>query len=195
MTRPPRLARALLRLFVPADVRDSVDGDLAELHAAHANSRGRVSAAMWYWQEVLSFSARFALDRIRRSVRRLDPRRGVGRRAPGERQAGSNLSARTSASPSSCSRANPCHRRRSCSSSRSGLRDALRSTASCRARSCGRRQAYRATLLWFSYAGCRGRRSNPVVASSLLLSHVARDERAALGLLRRRGLDGEYRHR
>ena len=59
MTRPPRIARTLLRLFVPADVRDSVDGDLAELHAAHANSRGRVSATLWYWQEVLSFSVRF----------------------------------------------------------------------------------------------------------------------------------------
>lgn len=69
MTQPPRIARALLRLVVPADVRDSVDGDLAELHAAHANSRGRVSATLWYWQETLSFSARFTLDRIRRSIR------------------------------------------------------------------------------------------------------------------------------
>ena len=71
MMRPPRIARALLRLFVPADVRDSVDGDLAELHVAHANSRGRLAAALWYWGEALSFSARFALDRIRRSVRAL----------------------------------------------------------------------------------------------------------------------------
>ena len=67
--RPPRIARALLRLFVPADLRDSVDGDLAELHSARTNSRGRVSAALWYWREVLSFSARFGLDRIRRSAR------------------------------------------------------------------------------------------------------------------------------
>jgi len=69
MTRPPRIARALLRLFVPADVRDSVEGDLAELYSAQTNSRGRVSAALSYWQEALSFSVRFALDRIRRSVR------------------------------------------------------------------------------------------------------------------------------
>src|SRR4051812_3075399 len=67
--RPPRIARALLRLLVPADVRDSVDGDLAELHAAHTESRGRASATLWYWQEALSFGVRFPLERIQHSER------------------------------------------------------------------------------------------------------------------------------
>ena len=35
-------------------------------------------------------------------------------------------------------------------------------------------------------------RATPVVAGPFLLSHVARDERAALGVFRRRGLDGEH---
>ena len=68
MTRPPRIARAVLRFFVPADVRDAVDGDLVELYTAQTNSRGRASAGLWYWREMLSFSVRFVLDRIRRAV-------------------------------------------------------------------------------------------------------------------------------
>jgi predicted permease len=66
---PPLIARALLRLLLPADVRDSVDGDLVELHAARTHSRGRMPAALWYWRQTLSFISRFALDRIRRSAR------------------------------------------------------------------------------------------------------------------------------
>ena len=69
MTRPPRLARRLLRVFLPADLRDSIDGDLAELHATHAGLRGRLYAALWYWGEVVSFVARFAFDRVRRGAR------------------------------------------------------------------------------------------------------------------------------
>jgi hypothetical protein len=69
MRRPPPIARALLRLFVPADLRDSIDGDLAELYSAQTTSCGRVSAALWYWREALSFSVRFGLDRLRRAAR------------------------------------------------------------------------------------------------------------------------------
>lgn len=69
MRPPPPIARALLRLFVPADLRDSIDGDLAELYTARSNSNGRVSAALWYWREAVSFSVRFGLDRLRRAAR------------------------------------------------------------------------------------------------------------------------------
>jgi predicted permease len=69
MIRPPRIARTLLRLSVPRDARDAIDGDLAELYVARADARGRASAALWYWKEVLSFSVRFSLDRLRRSAR------------------------------------------------------------------------------------------------------------------------------
>jgi predicted permease len=78
MTHPPRLARGILRFFVPADTRDSVDGDLAELYAMRARSRGRVHAALWYWREAGSFAARFLLDRIRRVAQAL----GATRDAP-----------------------------------------------------------------------------------------------------------------
>ncbi len=66
MTRPPRLARRVLRFFVPADTRDSVEGDLAELYAAHVATRGRAYATTWYWKETASFAARFVGDRVRR---------------------------------------------------------------------------------------------------------------------------------
>jgi predicted permease len=69
VTHPPRLARVWLRLFVPADLRDSVEGDLLEVFSAHAHTHGRASARIWYWREALSFSIRFTLDRLRRAVR------------------------------------------------------------------------------------------------------------------------------
>src|SRR5438132_235087 len=40
-----------------------------ERRTVRADSRGRTYAALWYWREALSFGARFALDRLRRSVR------------------------------------------------------------------------------------------------------------------------------
>jgi putative ABC transport system permease protein len=66
---PPRLARRVLRWFVPADTRDSVEGDLAELHAARLASRGRVYATAWYWTETISFASRFLADGARRVAR------------------------------------------------------------------------------------------------------------------------------
>jgi putative ABC transport system permease protein len=71
MTRPPRLARRVLRFFVPADIRDSVDGDLAEVHAAHVAARGRTFATVWYWRETMLFAAGFIADRIKRGARAL----------------------------------------------------------------------------------------------------------------------------
>jgi predicted permease len=69
VTRPPRIARAVIRLLVPTDVLDSVEGDLAELHAQQMKVRGGAVAALWYWQQALSFGTRFTIDRIRRGVR------------------------------------------------------------------------------------------------------------------------------
>jgi putative ABC transport system permease protein len=67
LIHPPRLARRLLRRFVPTDVRDSVDGDLAELYAQRAASHGRMSAAASYWRETMSFGARFFVEGLPRA--------------------------------------------------------------------------------------------------------------------------------
>lgn len=67
--RPPRLAHRLLRFFVPADVRDSIDGDLAELYARWRTSHGQVSATAWYWRDTMSISMRFLVDALARTPR------------------------------------------------------------------------------------------------------------------------------
>lgn len=72
---PPRLLRAVLRLALPGDVREDVDGDLHELYVARHADRGAVAAAAWYGVETCSFAARFALGRFGRAVRRVP--RGV----------------------------------------------------------------------------------------------------------------------
>ena len=53
-TSPPRLARALLARVLPRDVAEFVIGDLEEMHARRAKSRGRVHADLWYWRTALS---------------------------------------------------------------------------------------------------------------------------------------------
>jgi putative ABC transport system permease protein len=68
---PPRLGRALLRLVVPAEVRDVADGDLHELYVERRAGRGAAAAAAWYWLEVASFAMRFTLDRATRAFRGL----------------------------------------------------------------------------------------------------------------------------
>jgi predicted permease len=67
---PPRLARALLRLAVPAEQRDAVDGDLHELYVARC-ATSHAGAALWYWLETLSFVVRFSIDRLARAIRGL----------------------------------------------------------------------------------------------------------------------------
>ena len=67
--RPPRLARRVLRFFVPADVRDSIDGDLAELYARWQSSHGQLSATAWYWRDTMSISMRFLIDALARTPR------------------------------------------------------------------------------------------------------------------------------
>lgn len=49
---PPRLARALLHLCVPAEHREFVAGDLAETFADVATREGIGRARRWYWREV-----------------------------------------------------------------------------------------------------------------------------------------------
>jgi putative ABC transport system permease protein len=61
---PPRSATRLLRRALPADVRDSVEGDLCELYVRRRAQWGHVRASLWYWREAFAFSARFAIERI-----------------------------------------------------------------------------------------------------------------------------------
>jgi hypothetical protein len=67
--RPPRLARRVLRFFAPADVRDSIDGALAELYTRRLTSHGQVSATASYWGDAMSISTRFAIDARSRTPR------------------------------------------------------------------------------------------------------------------------------
>jgi predicted permease len=67
--QPPRLARRVLRCFVPADVRDAIDGDLAELYAERRRSQGALPATAGYWRDTMSISTRFVLEAIVRAPR------------------------------------------------------------------------------------------------------------------------------
>jgi predicted permease len=59
----------VLRFFVPADVRDSIDGDLAELYLRRLTSHGQRSAAASYWGDAMSISTRFFIDALARTPR------------------------------------------------------------------------------------------------------------------------------
>jgi putative ABC transport system permease protein len=61
---PGRLARALLRLGVPRESRDAIEGDLYELYVARRRASSRFATSIWYWLEVLSLTMRFAPDRF-----------------------------------------------------------------------------------------------------------------------------------
>jgi len=62
---PPRYARLLLELALPADDREPVTGDLLEVFLSKCSARGRVRARVWYWGQALSFSGRFLRERWR----------------------------------------------------------------------------------------------------------------------------------
>ncbi|HSJ09002.1 MAG TPA: ABC transporter permease, partial [Longimicrobiales bacterium] len=68
---PPRVLRALLRLALPREVREDVDGDLHELYVAQHADRGATGAMVWYGMETCSFAVRCTLDRVGRSGRML----------------------------------------------------------------------------------------------------------------------------
>jgi predicted permease len=55
----------LLRIFVPADVRDSVLGDLEEVYRRQRVERGRLYAGAWFGVQAVWFSGRFLPERLR----------------------------------------------------------------------------------------------------------------------------------
>lgn len=71
--RPPRAARALARLRLPADLADAVTGDLEEEYRARVlPRRGRVRADLWFWWQVVRLRAG-ALRRVSRRLRAMRP--------------------------------------------------------------------------------------------------------------------------
>ena len=80
-TRPPRLASALLRLFLPEGlVRDSILGDLWEEHRNLVIGSSRLRGWLWYWRQAIDLGSRSAARRLssRRSPRETDQRKGFG---------------------------------------------------------------------------------------------------------------------
>ena len=69
MSRPPRLARWLLSWTIPEDVRDTVLGDLEEVHHARIRQGGAFSG-LWFWGQAISFSIRFTLERVKEFIER-----------------------------------------------------------------------------------------------------------------------------
>ena len=65
MTRPPRLARSMLRLALPTDVRDDIANDLDEVFQRDCQQLGRARARLRYWRMTLSFSRHFLAERVR----------------------------------------------------------------------------------------------------------------------------------
>jgi predicted permease len=55
----------LLELALPADARDHVPDELDEVFRRRSADHGSLRARLWYWQESLSFSWRFARERLR----------------------------------------------------------------------------------------------------------------------------------
>jgi putative ABC transport system permease protein len=66
----PPLARWLLQSALPADVRESITGDLEEVFQRDCRTYGPRSARRRYWRQTLSFTWRFVVERWR------DRRRG-----------------------------------------------------------------------------------------------------------------------
>jgi predicted permease len=52
--RPPRPAVWLLNLFIDADRREALLGDLEELHAVRAAGAGPADARRWYWRQAVT---------------------------------------------------------------------------------------------------------------------------------------------
>jgi len=75
---PPRLARALLRLFLPPADLEYLLGDLEELHRKRISESGRIRAHLWYWREALSAFSALAPARRERLERIAEHRKGDG---------------------------------------------------------------------------------------------------------------------
>lgn len=67
---PPPVARRLLEYALPADVRESVAGDLDEVFQRDCRKYGLPGARRRYWRQTMSFTLHFAVERWR------DRRRG-----------------------------------------------------------------------------------------------------------------------
>jgi hypothetical protein len=53
MSNPPAVARALLHLLLPVEMRDTVSGDLLEEYrAGRIPKLGQLQANLWYWRQV-----------------------------------------------------------------------------------------------------------------------------------------------
>lgn len=63
--RPPRLARRLLQVTLPRDVREDVPGDLEEMFNRRQHEQGPARARVWFWRQTAAFSAHFLLERLR----------------------------------------------------------------------------------------------------------------------------------
>ena len=62
---PPALLRRVLEAALPPDVRDGIVGDLDEVYAQRRERTGPIGARLWYTGQVVTFSVRFAAERIR----------------------------------------------------------------------------------------------------------------------------------
>jgi len=80
--RPPVLASAILRLFLPKGVvGDTIRGDLWQEFNQRARSGSRLSARTWYWRHILGLAGRSLLARVR--ARREEGTHGIGMKGAG----------------------------------------------------------------------------------------------------------------
>ena len=68
LSRPPRLARRLLAMALPADVREHILDDLEEVYRNLCELQSIKRARRWYWREMASFSSRFLIERLRERI-------------------------------------------------------------------------------------------------------------------------------
>ena len=62
---PPPVARWLLEYALPADVRESVTGDLDEVFHRDCQRYGLPGARRRYWRQTMSFTLHFVVERWR----------------------------------------------------------------------------------------------------------------------------------
>lgn len=73
---PPKLARRLLALALPADARDHITEDLDEVYARTCQRDGITKARRWYWREAVAFSGGFVVERLRERATGNSPLKG-----------------------------------------------------------------------------------------------------------------------
>jgi hypothetical protein len=62
---PPRVARAVVERVLPADVRESIAGDLDEFFQRDCRTHGPSRARLRYWRHATALTIRFAIERGR----------------------------------------------------------------------------------------------------------------------------------